>query len=102
MANSVFNALSHPLRRQVMDLLRKGPKTSGELAEVFDASWPTVSRHLNVLKEADLISAERKGTSILYRANTSVLEDAAAAILALIGRDDGDDRNDDDMKEAAE
>jgi DNA-binding transcriptional ArsR family regulator len=68
---------------------------------MFDASWPTVSRHLNVLKEADLISAERQGTSILYRANTSVIEDAAASILALIGRDDGDDR-DDDMKEAAE
>lgn len=101
MANSVFNALGHPLRRQVMAMLRKGPKTSGELAEMFDASWPTVTRHLNVLKEADLISAERKGTSIVYRANTSVLEDAAASILALIGRDDGNDR-DDDMKEAAE
>ena len=82
-----------------MALLRKGPKTSGELAEAFDASWPTVSRHLSVLKEADLITAERQGTSILYRANTSVLEDAAASILALIGKDNGDD---DDMKEAAE
>ncbi|RIJ14756.1 metalloregulator ArsR/SmtB family transcription factor [Henriciella mobilis] len=101
MATSVFNALGHPLRRKVMMVLRKGPKTSGDLAGMFDASWPTVSRHLNVLKEADLITAERKGTSIVYRANTSVLEDAAAAILALVGRDDGDDR-DDDMKEAAE
>lgn len=99
MANRVFSALGHPLRRQVMALLRKGPKTSGELAEAFDASWPTVSRHLSVLKEADLITAERQGTSILYRANTSVLEDAAASILALIGKDNGDD---DDMKEAAE
>lgn len=99
MANRVFSALGHPLRRQVMALLRKGPKTSGELAEAFDASWPTVSRHLSVLKEADLITAERQGTSILYRANTSVLEDAAASILALISKDNGDD---DDMKEAAE
>ena len=101
MATSVFNALGHPLRRKVMMVLRKGPKTSGDLAGMFDASWPTVSRHLTVLKEADLITAERKGTSIVYRANTSVLEDASAAILALVGRDDGDDR-DDDMKEAAE
>lgn len=98
MAIKVFSALGHPLRRQVMTLLRKGPKTSGELAEAFDASWPTVSRHLNVLKDADLITAERKGTSIIYRANTSVLEDAAAALLALTGRDNGDD----EMKEAAE
>ena len=98
MTNSVFSALGHPLRRQVMSLLRKGPRTSGELAEVFDASWPTVSRHLAVLKDADLITAERKGTSVIYRANTSVIEDAAAALLALVGKDNGDD----DMKEAAE
>ena len=98
MINSVFSALGHPLRRQVMDLLRKGPKTSGELAEAFEASWPTVSRHLAVLKDADLITAERKGTSIIYRANSSVIEDAAAALLAMIGKDNGDD----DMKEAAE
>jgi ArsR family transcriptional regulator len=81
-----------------MTLLRKGPRTSGELAEAFDASWPTVSRHLAVLKDADLITAERSGTSIIYRANTSVLEDAAAALLALVGKDNGDD----DIKEAAE
>ena len=98
MTTNVFSALSHPLRRQVMTLLRKGPRTSGELADAFDASWPTVSRHLSVLKDADLITAERSGTSITYRANTSVLEDAAAALLALVGRDSGDD----DLKEAAE
>ncbi|MAN73412.1 MAG: transcriptional regulator [Henriciella sp.] len=101
MTNNVFSALGHPLRRQVMDLLRKGPRTSGELADAFEASWPTVSRHLSVLKDADLITAERQGTSIIYRANTSVIEDAAAALLAMIGRDNGDD-DDDDMKEAAE
>ena len=100
MTNNVFSALGHPLRRQVMDLLRKGPRTSGELADAFEASWPTVSRHLSVLKDADLITAERQGTSIIYRANTSVIEDTAAALLAMIGRDNGDD--DDDMKEAAE
>ena len=101
MTNNVFSALGHPLRRQVMDLLRKGPRTSGELSDAFEASWPTVSRHLSVLKDADLITAERQGTSIIYRANTSVIEDAAAALLAMIGRDNGDD-DDDDMKEAAE
>lgn len=99
MANKVFSALGHPLRRQVMALLRKGPKSSGELAEAFDASWPTVTRHLGVLKDAGLITAERQGTSIVYRANTSVLEDAAAALLALTGRDTGDEN---DFEEAAE
>ncbi|MEM7006889.1 MAG: metalloregulator ArsR/SmtB family transcription factor [Pseudomonadota bacterium] len=96
-----LKALAHPIRREIMEALRSGAKTSGELADLFDASWPTVSRHLATLKEADLITAERRATSILYRANTSVLEDAAAAVMALIRADDGQEL-DDDMKEAAE
>ena len=98
MQNSVFKALAHPARRQLLALLRKGPRLAGDLAAEFDASWPTMSRHLAVLKEADLISAERQGTQILYRVNTSVLEDTASALLGLIGSDMGDD----DLKEAAE
>jgi len=98
MPNEVFKALGHPLRRQIMALLRQGPKSSGELADQFDAAWPTVTRHLNVLKDADLITAERQGTSIIYRTNTSVVEDAVTSLLGLIGRDNGDD----DLKEAAE
>ena len=96
-----LKALAHPIRREIMEALRSGAKTSGELADLFDASWPTVSRHLATLKEADLITAERRSTSIIYRANTSVLEDAAAAVMALIRADDGQEL-DDDMKEAAE
>ncbi|MEO1101299.1 MAG: metalloregulator ArsR/SmtB family transcription factor [Pseudomonadota bacterium] len=94
----MFKALAHPARRQIMALLKSGPKTSGELAEAFDSAWPTISRHLSVLKEADLITAERDGTSILYRANASVLEEAAAALMGLMNTDNGDD----DLKEAAE
>ena len=67
------------------------------MAEAFNAAWPTVTRHLNVLKDADLITAERQGTSVIYRTNTSVVEDAVTALLGLIGRDNGDD----DIKEAA-
>lgn len=98
MPTEVFKALGHPLRRQIMALLRQGPKSSGDLAEAFDAAWPTVTRHLNVLKEADLITAERRGTSIIYRSNTSVVEDAVTSLMGLIGKDNGDD----DLKEAAE
>ena len=72
--------------------------SSGALAETFDAAWPTVTRHLNVLREADLITAERLGTSIIYRANTSVIEDAIGSLMHLLGKDNGDD----DMQEAAE
>ena len=98
MENSVFKALAHPARRQVLAILRKGPRLAGELADEFEASWPTMSRHLAVLKDADLITAERQWNQILYRVNTSVLEDAASALLGLLGRDNGDD----ELKEAAE
>lgn len=98
MENSVFKALAHPVRRQILAMLRKGPRLAGDLAAEFEASWPTMSRHLAVLKEAELITAERQGNQILYRVNTSVLEDAATALLGLLGRDNGDD----DLKEAAE
>lgn len=98
MQNSVFKALAHPARRQILSILRKGPQLAGDLAAEFDTSWPTMSRHLSVLKEAELVTAERQGNQILYRINTSVLEDAATALLGLIGQDNGDD----DIKEAAE
>lgn len=84
MQNKVFKALSHPDRRHLLSLLREGPQQAGELAKAFDASWPTMSRHLSVLKEAELVTAERQGTAILYRVNTTVLEDAAGALLSLI------------------
>lgn len=98
MENRVFKALAHPARRQILAMLRKGPQLAGDLASRFETSWPTMSRHLAVLKDADLITAERQGNQILYRVNTSVLEDAASALLDLLGRDAGDD----DLKEAAE
>ena len=90
MQNTVFKALGHPDRRKLLSLLRAGPRQAGELAKEFDASWPTMSRHLSVLKEAELVTAERQGTTILYRINTSVLEDAAGALLSLINHEKGD------------
>jgi len=88
MLTNIYKALSHPDRRKVLALLRQKPLLSGELAAEFQMSWPSLSRHLALLKEADLISAERQGTKILYRINTSVVEDAAAGLLALVRQDD--------------
>ena len=53
--NAVFRALADPTRREILRLLRSAPRTSGEIAAQFDSSWPTVSRHLSVLKEAGLV-----------------------------------------------
>ncbi len=88
MDNKVFKALSHADRRALLDLLKAGPRSAGELAEQFEVSWPTISRHLSVLKEAELVSVERQGTTLIYSITTSVVEDAAAALLALIGKGD--------------
>ena len=96
MLNSIYKALAHPTRRDVLAMLRQSPRLAGELADAFDMSWPSLSRHLSVLKEADLISAERQGTKLLYRVNTSVVEDAAAALLALAGAQTSDPQPDTD------
>jgi ArsR family transcriptional regulator len=86
--NTVFEALSHPVRRKVLALLKKGPMSAGELAEHFDIARPTLSVHFNKLKQADLVAVERQGTSLIYHLNTSVLEDALAGILDLTDRKD--------------
>ena len=73
--NDVFRALADPTRREILELLRRGPRTSGEIAEEFSTSWATVSRHLSVLRDADLILAERDGQHIVYELNTTVFQD---------------------------
>ena len=80
--SSVFKALSDPTRRRVLQLLRKGPLSAGDLSDQFDVSKPTMSAHFNVLKEADLLHAEKSGKSIIYHLKLSVLEDA---LLGFVG-----------------
>jgi ArsR family transcriptional regulator, repressor of sdpIR and other operons len=73
--NAVFRALADETRRQILECLRAGPRTSGEIADQFQSSWPTVSRHLAVLRSAGLVTTERKGQAIYYELNTSVFQD---------------------------
>ena len=79
--NEVFKALADPTRREIIRLLRGGPRTSGEIAEKFPIAWATISRHLGVLKAADLITAERNGTSIKYELNATVMQELATHVL---------------------
>jgi ArsR family transcriptional regulator len=74
-SNRAFRALADETRRMILRLLRDGPLTSGEIADRFDSSWPTVSRHLAVLREAGLVVTERHGQEIRYELNTSVFQD---------------------------
>jgi len=83
--SNVFKALSDPTRRRVLELLRQGPKSAGELAAEFDVSKPTMSAHFSVLKEADLVDATRDGKAIIYRLKLSVLEDALLGFAEIFG-----------------
>ncbi len=70
-----LKALSDPTRREILQMLRNGSKTAGEISEKFDITAAAISRHLSVLKDADLIRDQRDGKFIIYTLNTSVLED---------------------------
>lgn len=83
--SNVFKALADPTRRKVLELLRQGPMTAGELSDRFPVSRPTMSAHFNVLKEAELIAAHKDGKSIVYRLQLSVLEDALLSFGQLFG-----------------
>ena len=73
--NAAFKALADPTRREILRLLRNGPRTSGEIADQFPTAWATVSRHLGQLRDAGLIISERQGQQIVYELNTTVFDD---------------------------
>jgi len=83
--SSVFKALSDPTRRRVLELLRQGPMNAGELAENFQVSKPTMSAHFAVLREAGLIESEKRGKSVVYALQLSVLEDALLGFAQAFG-----------------
>lgn len=70
-----LKALADPTRREILNLLKGGRQSAGEISQCFDISFAAISRHLSVLKEADLISDTREGKFIYYELNTSVLEE---------------------------
>ena len=90
--NALFRALSDPTRREIVKMLRSGPLTSGEIAERFPSRWPTISRHLGVLRDAGLILAERNGTSIRYELNTTVVQDLIEHLMSWMTPGDSDEK----------
>ena len=79
--DAVFKALADPTRREILRLLKDGPKGSGEIAERFPSAWATISRHLAVLREAELVTTERNGSSIVYELDTTVFQNALEHLL---------------------
>ena len=74
MGGEAFKAIADPTRRHILELLRTKDLTAGEIAEHFDMTKPSLSHHLNTLKTAGLVDAERDGQNIIYSLNTSVLQ----------------------------
>ena len=82
---NALKALSDPIRRQILDMLKPGRLSAGEIAEKFPVSGAAISKHLSVLKDADLIRDDREGKFIYYELNTSVLEEVLLWMKALKG-----------------
>lgn len=73
--NVGFKALSDPTRRKIIELLNEKPLTAGEIADHFNMTKPSISHHLNLLKQADMITDEKKGQYVIYELNTTVFQD---------------------------
>ena len=80
-----MRALADPIRREILNLLKKGRLSAGEIVEHFDVTGASISRHLSILKEADLIRDTREGKFIYYDLNASVLEEIMLWISDLKG-----------------
>lgn len=73
--NAIFKALNDPTRREILELLQERDLTAGEIAEKFNISWPSISHHLDLLKQAKLVTAEKEGQYVYYSLNTTVVDD---------------------------
>lgn len=82
--NRVYEALADPTRREILSMLSRGDLSAGEIAEAFAISKPSISHHLSVLKQADLVEARREGQSLIYTIHTTVLEDALSSLMGLV------------------
>ena len=82
--NTFFKALNDATRREILDMLKEKDLSAGEIAEAFDISRPSISHHLEMLKQAGLVDTERKGQFIYYSLNTTGLEDATQWMFKLM------------------
>lgn len=84
--NTLLQALSDPTRRKILDMLRKEDLTAGEIADAFHISRPSISHHLDILKRANLVVAEKEGQFITYSINTTELDELVKWIYQLNGK----------------
>jgi len=85
---NTLRALADPIRREILNMLKSGRRSAGEITENFSVTGASISRHLSVLKDADLIRDKREGKFIYYELNASVLEEIMLWLSALKGEND--------------
>ena len=83
--NALFKALNDPTRRQMLELLRQGDLTAGEIADQFEMTKPSISHHLDLLRQAGLVESTRRGQFITYTLNTTVLDELLAWLMGFTG-----------------
>lgn len=91
--NDLFKALSDPSRRKIIQLLKEGDLTAGEIADHFDMAKPSISHHLNLLKQANLVLSQKQGQNVIYSLNTTTLQGALSFFFDLINKGDSDHEN---------
>lgn len=88
--HQTLKALADPIRREILNMLKNGRMSAGDITDRFSVTGASISRHLSVLKEADLIRDKREGKFIFYEINTSVLEETILWIADLKGENNND------------
>jgi ArsR family transcriptional regulator, arsenate/arsenite/antimonite-responsive transcriptional repressor len=81
--NDVFKALNDPIRRDILTLLREKDRTAGEIADAFSVGKPTISHHLDLLRQANLVESVKNGQFVVYSLNTTVLDEIMKWFLEL-------------------
>jgi DNA-binding transcriptional ArsR family regulator len=84
----VWKALADPTRRKILELLKKQDMNAGDIAAEFNMTKPSISNHLNILKQADLVDSQKIGQNVVYSLKTSVLEDMLNMLSNLTGREE--------------
>lgn len=92
--NKTFKALSDPTRREILELLSKGDMNANEIVQNFNISQPSISKHLEILKQAELVTAEKKGQYVIYSLNLTVLQTVLGEFLKIFHKNKGEDEND--------
>ncbi|NEM98183.1 autorepressor SdpR family transcription factor [Pontibacter burrus] len=81
--NKVFKALNDNTRREILNLLKQKDMTAGEIAEAFNITKPSISHHLDILHQAELVTSEKQGQFVIYSLNTTVLDDILSWMITL-------------------